>query len=269
MTPEDDHLLAKLEEDLGSAADARALLPIIGQISRPVAPPSLAGTQALVERLKRDMPQRRHRWHDRQALLLSQFRIIQRDLWLASFMLMALGLVLTLTQADSLLFAMIAPFVAAGGVAFLYNEMDASLEELENSTPTPAALLLLTRLMLLFVFDLGLALACSVVLAIILPNVSLIPLIEAWFAPMAFLSCLAFFLSVVLLDTFAALLFSLTLWAVHLLLRTRSAGQFWLWLASLPGLSAPEMRPLLLLSAAMLLFGALVFQAERTHRAGS
>jgi len=265
MTLEEDRLFAKLEEDLGSVAEARALLPLIGKITRPVEPPSRLATQALVERLKRELPQRHRRWHVQQALLLSQFRIIQRELWLASFMLMMLGLGLTLTQADSLLFAMIAPFVAAGGVAFLYNEVDASIEELENSTPTPAALLLLARLMLLFVFDLGLALAGSVVLAIILPNVSLIPLIEAWLAPMAFLSCLAFFLSVVLLDTFAALLFSLTLWAAHLLLRTRSGGHFWLWLASLPGLSAPEMRPMLLLSAAMLLFGALIFQAERTH----
>ena len=79
----------------------------------------------------------------------------------------------------------------------------------------------------------------------------------------ALLTSVAFCLSIVLLDTFAALMFSLTLWAVHLLLRTRADGNVWLWVASLPGLNASETRPLLLLAAVALLASALLYRAER------
>ena len=88
----------------------------------------------------------------------------------------------------------------------------------------------------------------------------LLPLIGLWFAPMAFLSALAFLLSVVLRDTLAPMLFSLTLWVLHLFLRVQP--NFWLWMLSLPGLTAPEMRPLLLVAAAGLVFFAVVMLAR-------
>lgn len=261
--PEDESLIEKLKADLGDEAEAVALLPLVRQLARPVEAPAAGSHQALLELLTRELPRRQRRWQMHTALLYSQMRVIQRELWLASFMLMVLGVALTITQANSVVFAMIAPFIAAGGVAFLYNETDAAVEELEKSLPTSTTLLLLTRLMLLFAFDLALAFVGSLVLAIVLPDVSLLPLIEAWFAPMTFLTSLAFCLSIVLLDTFAALMFSLTLWGLHWLLRTRADGNVWLWVASLPGLNAPETRPLLLLAAAGLLVIALLYRAER------
>lgn len=265
--PEDESLFEKLKADLGDEAEASALLPMVRKLARPIEAPSAGSNQALVELLRRELPRRQRRWQMHRALLNSQMRVIQRELWLASFMLMAIGVALTITQANSLVFAMIAPFIAAGGVAFLYNETDAAIEELENSLPTSSTLLLVTRLMLLFAFDLALALVGSLVLAVVLPGVSLLPLIEAWFAPMTFLTSVAFCLSIVLLDTFAALMFSLTLWAVHLLLRTRADGNVWLWVASLPGLNASETRPLLLLAAVALLASALLYRAERERYA--
>lgn len=260
----DDKLLRKLIEDLGSHEDAHELLSILTALNQGDAP---ANTSMLTERLRAELPPSRS-WREWRAvaLLLSQLRIIRRDLWLASFMLMALGLALTLTQADSLVFAMIAPFVAAGGVAFLYGANEIGIEELENSTRTPAPLLLLARLALLFTFDLLVALACSAILALVLPDVSLMPLIGSWFAPMTFLSTFAFFLSVMLLDTFASIMFSMLLWTTHLILRMHGTASIWLSLLSLPGLTAPETRPLLLLAAGALLLGAFAYLFQREPR---
>ena len=249
----DEHWLRKLREDVESEIEAQALLGVVRRLNRIDVPKSSPEqTRRLIARLEAELPAPAA--HTSLALLRSQARIVRQELWVASVLLMTLGVVLTLSQADTMIFAVIAPFAAAAGIAFIYDSADSAIEELENSTGTAAELLLLARLALVFSFDLALALGSSVILSLILPEVKLLPLIELWFAPMAFLSALAFFLSVMLRDALAPMLFSLTLWVLHLFLRVQQ--NFWLWTLSLPGLTAPEMRPLLLVAAVGLILAA-------------
>lgn len=156
-------------------------------------------------------------------ILRSQVRIVSKTIWAGSALVMLLGVVVTLPQATlsaaALPFTMIAPLVTACGVALLYDDMLPGIHELEDSTRASLPGLILARLVLLFSFDLLLALAGSVILALVNTEISLLPLILSWLAPVTFLAALAFFLSVFLLDALAAAAFSLTLWIVYLLVR--------------------------------------------------
>ena len=106
----------------------------------------------------------------------------------------------------------VAPLVAACGVAFLYGlDADPALE-LQLATPVSPRLILLARLALLFGFNLAITLVCSVGLALARAQISLLPLIAAWLAPMTFLSALAFLLSVLFFNSLASVLISLLLW---------------------------------------------------------
>jgi hypothetical protein len=193
------------------------------------------------------------------ALMHSQLRVIQREIWLASALVLLLGVVVTLLapKPDSATFTVLAPLVAAVGVAMLYDHDSRMMLEIEETTRASARLLLLARLTLVYGFNLVLALIGSIVLAIFDADISLIPLIASWLAPMTFLSGLGFFLSIVLNDTLAASMFSLLLWVIHTITDADSNGNFILYLLTFPGLSDPSNRPFLMFTAALLILVAL------------
>ena len=83
------------------------------------------------------------------------------------------------------------------------------------------------------------------------------PLVMSWLAPMTFLCGLAFFLSIATADPLLASGSSLLIWLVHLLLRRGEGLNDFFRLASLPGLSDPASRPMLLLAASLLVAAAL------------
>jgi len=151
-------------------------------------------------------------------LMRSQTRLVHPATWLASGLVIALGALVTLllyqpaqTGAE-LPLVIVAPLVAACGVAFLYGlEADPALE-LQLATPVSPRLILLARLALLFGFNLAITLACSVLLTVTRAQISLIPLVAAWLAPMTFLSALAFLLSVIFFDSLASVVVCLLLW---------------------------------------------------------
>ena len=129
--------------------------------------------------------------------------------------------------------------------------------EQRSTTAVSARMLLLARLTLVFGFNLLLMLVGSVVLSLTREDLSLWPLVMSWFAPMSFLSALAFLMSVLLMDALAASLIGLLLWMAHVLIRARAVAidlPYWL---TAPGLSAVESRPLLLLAALALTAVAL------------
>jgi len=88
-------------------------------------------------------------------------------------------------------------------------------------------------------------------------HISLLPLVMSWLAPMAFLSALAFLLSVLLSDPIAGAVFSLMLWAMNVMLRSVSNLNELTRILSFPGLTSPETRPLLFMSAVLLITLAL------------
>lgn len=183
------------------------------------------------------------------ALLLSQLRVIQREIWAGSAILLLIGLIVTLSSPRDPLFsfAALAPIVAAASVGLLFDSDFQAMLEIEETSRASARLLLLARLTLVFGFNLVLALICSVILAIFDSETLLLPLILSWLAPMTFLSGLAFFLSITARNTLFAGAFSLVLWLGHLILSDMEATNLLMQIASMPGLSEPSYRPMLIL----------------------
>jgi hypothetical protein len=193
------------------------------------------------------------------ALLLSQVRVIQREIWLASAVLLALGVFVTLTNngIGFLPFATLAPIVAAGSIGMLFDSDFQAMLEIEETSRASARLLLLARLTLVFSFNLVVALAGSVILAIFDSETLLMPLILSWLAPMSFLSGLAFFLSITGRNTLFASGFSLVIWMGHLIFPTLPQQNWLTLLLSLPGLAEPSYRPLLVLTGLLLVVVSL------------
>jgi hypothetical protein len=203
------------------------------------------------------------------VLMFSQIRVIQREIWWASALVLILGTFVTLSipAGSSLIpLAVIAPVVAAIGVALLYDDEIALMLELESSTPTSPRLLLLARLTLIFGFDLLLALAGSMLLALVRVDYLLMPLVLSWLAPMTFLSGLAFLLSVLMRESAAAYGLSLLLWLMHLIFRTSNVDPaLRAWIA-FPGLEGAQNQPLLFLSAVMCVIAALWWAGSQEKR---
>ncbi len=237
--------------------------------------PTAAETTQLVERLQTELP-RRSLW-DRIGewwpllLLRAQIRIVRREIWAASALVMVLGVITTLgTEFGSGLtpLAILAPVAAAAGVALLYDGDLALVFELEDATPASLRRLLLARLTLIFGFNLGLSLAGSMILAVLKADILLWPLVLSWFAPMVFLSALAFWLSVVSGDSVAGMVFSLLFWGGHVVLRTTPISSPLLHALSLPGLGDVNARPMLVGAAVLLLAVGLWMVGRMERRIG-
>jgi hypothetical protein len=230
---------------------------------------------ALLQRLLAELPERELPRRDARARMIwawlivrSQIRLVHPTLWTASTLVIGLGALVTLAyyqpsqNATALPLVIFAPIVTACGVAFLYGlDADPALE-LQWAAPVSARLILLARLALLFGFNLVITLVCSVALTLVESQISLMPLIAAWLAPMTFLSALAFFLSVLFFDALMSLLICLLLWigvsARHFL--ELGSPSF-----SIPDLLHVDYHPMLLIVAPALLLIALWF-AEREER---
>jgi hypothetical protein len=141
------------------------------------------------------------------ALVLAEARLIRLAVPVASALVMALGVTFVLIRAATEgpgtstaagdLLALVAPIVAAAGVAGAYRSRHDPAAELVAATPTSGRFLLLVRLTLVLGYDLVLALAASAVLAVTAADTtSLDMLIGAWLGPMALLSSLSLLVAV-------------------------------------------------------------------------
>lgn len=199
-------------------------------------------------------------------LLRSQARFVHPAAWVGSGLVIALGALVTLifsgpaATGAELPLVIVAPIVAACGVAFLYGvDADPALE-LQLATPVSPRLILLARLALLFGFNLTITLACSVLLALVRAQISLLPLVAAWLAPMTFLSALAFLLSVLFFDSLASVFVSLLLWIGVALRHFVDLGALYT-----PDLLGGDLRPVLWITAPALVAIAL-WIVEREER---
>lgn len=254
-------------------AGLRALVDAL--VARPLEaiPPDV---QAILVRLPglrvRHLPQSKKgggfSWQWAWLLLRLQVRVVRREIWAASALVMALGTLVTLAMSGPdasggvLPLVLVAPLVAAGGVAFLYGPAVDPALEIELATPASSRLILLARLALVFGFDLGLGLAMSVMLALLQPGISLWPLVMDWLAPMAFLSALAFLLTVLSTDPGLSVLVSLVLWGGLNVRKSVGLGRlFW----PVPDLLAASARPWLW-GLALLCGGLALWAAGREER---
>jgi hypothetical protein len=224
------NLEAFLQEDAETAAEADALRPLLNQLRQAdTAPPTAVATDALITALLPEMPAQPvvRRWPAAVAdswlwlLLQSQLRVVRQSIWAASTFIMIIGVIISIlwqnsAMATGLPFILIAPVVAAIGIASLYGADD-RVWELEMTTAVPPHLLLLVRLLLVFGFDLILAVAGSFVLSLALPHAGLWSLITTWLAPMTFLAALAFFITILSGATEIGIIVSMALWVVQII----------------------------------------------------
>jgi hypothetical protein len=259
-----DQLRAKLIEDTGSVDEADRLLPIVQQLAAMPAPiPTIQQTDRLVQTLTAAMPAPSSRKALMAWLLRAQLRVVQHEIWLASALVMTLGVLVTLTSqpgtsVEMLPLALIAPLVAALGIAFLYGPAADPSVEIELATPVSPRLIVLVRLLLVFLFDLALGLIGSVALVIANSDWSLWPLVALWLAPMTFLAALAFLLSMLFVDPLISVSICLTLWGLQVL---RVFPPF----AALPDWLAGDVQPWLWLTA-VLCAGVALWLAGREER---
>jgi hypothetical protein len=279
--PDHEHLKRLLAEDFQDD-DNDALLKFMGQLhDLPVPQPSQQTTTNLIAMLQAEVTplqvvafSKKHTLGWMWLLLRSQVKVIQREIWLASLLMMLLGTLVTpavIRESPVVLtpLAIIAPIIATVGVSLLYDEDMALIRDLENTTGTSIASLLFARLLLIFGFDLSLATAGSVFLSLIHPQLSLIPLIMTWLMPMTFLSALAFLTSVVSANGLSGGILSLSLWMLHIFLNTLPDKSIVLQILSLEGLSAVATRPyLMLISLPLIAYGLWLADRQENHIEG-
>lgn len=230
------NLRAQLAEDMGSEAEADDLLPVMLRLKRwQTAGASGPQREQLLVRLREAAANRRSasrldRWLEWRPLLVlrAQIPMVQREIWLASVFLMALGAVLTLLTAHlvngSLTFVLFAPIVAATGIALLYNDEMEQVMEIERATPDPVGVILLARMSLVFGFDTFLGVIASLIITALESSLLLWPFVLSWLAPMTLLSSLAFLISVIWRDSVAGILTSMSLWCGYHIWRIASNG---------------------------------------------
>jgi len=215
--------------------------------------PDPQGKQRVIELFSAPVPARRQSLRWAWLIARSQVRLVHPATWIASVLVIALGIGVTIAlyqptlSGTDLPFVLIAPLVAAVGVAFLYGlDSDPPLE-LQLSTPVTPRVILLARLTLLFGFNLFLGVAGSLALTFVHAEISLLPLILAWLAPMTFLSALAFLTSVILFGPLLSVFISLFIWVSQVVRR-----------APIDLLSLERIPDLFRLDQSPLLFGAAV-----------
>jgi hypothetical protein len=261
-------LKAMLAEDLGSEEEAGQMLPLVGSLREvTIGTVSEERRRQILAAARREFRERRRKpiseWLP-LLILRSQVGVVQREIWLASALMFALGLAVTLVMyrpTGSLAPLILgAPVIAAAGIAFLYNsEIEAALE-IERALPVPLPAIVLARLTLVLGFDTLLGLGASIVVAAIYPDVSLWPLVIGWFAPMAFLAALAFFVSTASQDSGAGVAISMSLWLLYTLTRFSRSGVFTITLEFVPA-----SLTLWLVAASVVLIGASMVMVGRSR----
>jgi Putative zinc-finger len=163
-------------------------------------------------------PSAGHGLHWLVQLLGAQMPLVRCGIWAASALTMALGCALELiaSYGAGKALALIAPIVAAMGIAFVYGpESDPGLE-LALATPTSPRFVLLARLTLIYAYDILLALTASVVTVIVRGGAGLWPVIVLWLGPMLFLSALSLVLAL-LFGSGVGIAAALALWCARVM----------------------------------------------------
>jgi hypothetical protein len=191
----------QVEAHLADCAACQADLALWQSVSAEVvaADRGLAPQPQLAERALQRIHRRRGFRRSLRAawqLLWAQAPLVQRELWPASALVIAIGCVVAVIAKQAVVVQVLAPLIAAACMALLYGPENDPATELTLATPTSIRQILLARLALVFGYNLALMLAASLALLAILPLDMLGSLIFGWLGPMTFLSALALLLSI-------------------------------------------------------------------------
>ena len=165
MIPENDErrrLEQLLGEDAFSAEETQALVPLLSRLRR--GPPADGGGKArLLQALsaemaaRRPVPGERHDTWWPLRLLQGQVRVVQREVLLASALILVLGALVTLsTRAPSqslgtLPIVLLAPLAAAAGTALIDNDL--GLNGIDPLHPIRIEAIAVTKVFSIYGFD--------------------------------------------------------------------------------------------------------------------
>ena len=136
-------------------------------------------------------------------LFKAQFKLIKKEIWQASFLILFIGFMITILIESEPFFYAIAPLVSAASLSILYNRQNDPAFELTLSTPVSQMQILLIRLFIVFSYNLALVFLYSASLSLIYSAKIITPLLYGWLAPMTFLSILAMTISIILNSEYA------------------------------------------------------------------
>lgn len=245
-------------------APGTAALPaadLLDRVWTEIAAPGMAHPPALAAARRRAV----FGWH----FLRGQAMLLPRGIWMASGPAMVVGcLAATLLSNRTALpplLGLVAPLVTAAGAAFIYGAENDPALEIALATPAPPRLVLLSRLALVFGYNFGLALAMTLLLAL-LGGGDFAPLATLWVGPMLLLTGLSLLVSL-LAGTLAGLASSLGLGCLHLLslLFGMDNGTLDRGLAPIGVLW--QTTPLILLCAGLLFLLAVLYVPRQTRLA--
>jgi hypothetical protein len=129
-------------------------------------------------------------------LLFSQAPLVRRELWPASTIVLLIGVVVAFLLGNPMVISLVAPLVAAAGLAVIYGPENDPAIELAMSCPTSPRQILLARVALVFGYNLGMALLAALLTKSLAPSGLFGSIILSWLGPMAFLSAAALLLSI-------------------------------------------------------------------------
>jgi hypothetical protein len=279
QAPDMEQLWSYLSEDVDSDEESELLRPVVARLSAWQVPrPTAAEKADLMTALLPALPvvtQDAPFWLRGKTavsewwpwlLIRAQARVVRREIWAASFLVMVLGVFVSIIWEDidgvsGLPLVLVAPLVAATGVGLLYGAPEPGIWEIEMVTAVPARLILLVRLLLVFGFDLGLGVLGSVMLALFRPDVAVWTLVVTWLAPMTFLSAFAFLITILARSTELGMLLSFGLWGAQ---TVRLATGIDI-LPFLPDMMTPAAQPWLW-GLALLLAGGALWLGGRAER---
>jgi len=164
-------------------------------------------------------------WGGWLRLARGQFALFESSFWLAGLLVLLLGLFLTALDGRELLplaFVILAPLLAAAGVAYAFRPETRTLGELERLTASSAVELLYTRLALVLAFNLLISLLLLLLIWLDGPQVVFWRLALAWLGPMLAMAGLALY-ATVRWNSLVGAIFPLSLWGSLVFLGWREA----------------------------------------------
>lgn len=130
-------------------------------------------------------------------IIRPQICLLRAPFWVGSAVVVLLGVFLTsqLPQAELVPLLLLAPLMAALGVAYAFRNVDERVLELEMTCPMSWPQLSLARLIIILGYDSALLLLASFLTARFLPQSSLFQLIISWMAPLLIWATISLFTS--------------------------------------------------------------------------
>ena len=216
----------RIAQHLAQCADCRAELELWQSVSEEIH----VSNEALQAPALRPIPVKkpsRHLWKA-WYILRSQVPLIRAEIWLSSALVTLLGIIVALFLENVNTIYVLAPFISAAGVAYIYGLKNDPALELTLATPVSAQQILLARLALVFGYNILLILASSMFFLLVngqIAQFSWAVLLD-WMAPMAFLSSLALFCSL-LWGSINGMVIAYALWIIKgILTKIEFTGQY-------------------------------------------